>query len=95
MKSKNLTTSKDNIFEDLGFNKSEAENLKIRAELMIIIKRYIEKNKLTQKEAAKRMRVDQPRINKLLKGQIELFTIDSLIQMLAAVGIIMKLKKAA
>jgi predicted XRE-type DNA-binding protein len=88
-------TKKNNVFEDLGFDKAESANLKIRAELMLVIKKYIEKNKLTQLKAANLMGVDQPRISKLLHGQIELFTIDILIQMLERVGVHMVLKKAA
>ena len=87
--------TKKNIFDDLGFDTAEAANLRIRAELMLVIKNYIEKNKLTQLKAAKLMRVDQPRISKLLNGHIELFTIDVLVQMLERVGIHMTLKKAA
>jgi len=95
MKTKKPTSVESNIFEDLGFDKAEAENLKIRSELMMQVKRYIKKNELTQKEAALRLGVDQPKISKLMAGKIELFTIDLLIQMLARVNIRMTLKKAA
>lgn len=96
MKKKSKATLKEgNIFEDLGFDKAEAANLLLRAELMVMVKKYIEKNKLTQSQAAKKMKVDQPRINKLLKGKINLFTIDMLVQMLERVNIQIRLKKAA
>ena len=95
MNTRKITAAEDNIFEDLGFDKAEAENLKIRAELMMQVKRYIKKNNLTQKEAALRFGVDQPRISKLMAGKIELFTIDLLIQMLAKVDIKMILREAA
>jgi len=62
---------------------------------MIMVKQYIEKHSLTQTEAANIMGVDQPRINKLLQGNIELFTIDKLVQMLEHAGIHLILKKAA
>lgn len=32
-----ITLSSDNIFEDLGFNREEAMNLKIRADLMLTL----------------------------------------------------------
>lgn len=86
---------RNNVFEDLGFDPAEAANLKIRSDLMLEIRRYIEKNSLTQKKAAELMGVDQPRISKLLKGKIELFTIDILIQMLERAGIHIVLKRAA
>ena len=42
----------DNVFEDIGFDKEEAANLKVRAILLIEIKEYIRKKGLKQKEAA-------------------------------------------
>ena len=90
-----ITPGDKNIFEELGFDKAEAANLKMRSELMIIVKQYIAENKLTQEEAASLMGVDQPRINKLLRGKINLFTIDALIKMLERVDIHMRLKRVA
>ena len=75
--------TKDNIFNDLGFNEVEAENLKIRAALMRAIEKYIEDNNLTQAAAAKLMGVYQPRVSDLLQGKIDKFTIEVLINLLA------------
>ena len=47
---KNITT--DNIFEDIGFDKQEAANMKVRAELLLEIREYIRKKGLKQKDAA-------------------------------------------
>jgi predicted XRE-type DNA-binding protein len=91
---KNVKSS-GNIFSDIGFNKAEAENLKIRSELMIRIEKYIKDSDLTQVEAANNLGIDQPRLSKLLKGRIDLFTIDRLIEMLTNVEISVKLKIAA
>ncbi|MFC3909451.1 helix-turn-helix domain-containing protein [Legionella dresdenensis] len=71
------------IFDDLGFDEVEAENLKIRAMLMRAIDKYIQDNKLTQITAAKVLGVSQPRISDLIRGQIDKFTIDMLVNMLA------------
>lgn len=79
--SKHIT--KGSIFNDLGFNEAEAENLKIRAALMRAIEKHIENNNLTQAAAAKLMGVYQPRVSDLLKGKIDKFTIDMLVNMLA------------
>jgi predicted XRE-type DNA-binding protein len=46
----------------------------------------MEENKLTQAEAAKRMRTTQPRINDIVQGRIQKCTIDRLVNMLATVG---------
>jgi predicted XRE-type DNA-binding protein len=42
---------------------------------------------LTQAEAAKILRVTQPRVSDLLRGRIDLFSTDSLIDMLARLGV--------
>ena len=52
---------------------------------------------MTQAQAAKRFGVSQPRINDLLRGKIEKFSLDALVNMLAAAGlrVEMRVKKAA
>ena len=45
---KKITPSTGNVFEDLGFPKEEAENLKVRSSLMAIIRAIIEEEGLTQ-----------------------------------------------
>lgn len=84
-----------NVFADMGFPQPEAENLKLRSELMIKIERYIQDHELTQAQAAELFGIDQPRLSKLLKGRIDLFTIDKLISMLSNVDIKVTLKFAA
>jgi predicted XRE-type DNA-binding protein len=79
-----ITESSGNVFEDLEL--PDAENLKLRAQLMIEIEQYIEQHGLTQREAAKRMHTTQPRINDIVQGRIEKCTVDRLVNMLAAVG---------
>lgn len=92
---KKLNKDSNNVFDDLGFDSAEASSLKLRSQLMLAIKQYIKENKLTQAQAAEIMDVDQPRINKLLNGHIELFTIDRLVTMLERTGIRVSLKFAA
>src|SRR5688572_9041949 len=81
-----LTPSTGNVFEDLGFSREEAENLRIRAALMRSLKKIIEDSGLTQAMAAEAFGVTQPRISDLIRGKIELFSIDTLVNMLAAAG---------
>lgn len=81
-----LTRSTGNVFEDLGFPKAEAENLKVRSALMALIRAIIAEEGLTQARAAKLFGVTQPRISDLVRGKIELFSIDALVNMVAASG---------
>jgi predicted XRE-type DNA-binding protein len=82
-----ITPSSDNIFVDLGFGEVEAENLRIRSSLMIQVSKLIEDRHLTQAEAAKLFGVTQLRISSLVRGRIDLFSIDTLVDMLARAGV--------
>ena len=83
---KKKATSK-NVFADLGFGPEEAANLHVRARLMAEIEKYIRTQRLTQKAAATRLGVTQPRVSNLLRGKIDLFSTDALITMLAHAGL--------
>ncbi len=80
------TPAGGNVFADLGFVGEEAENLKIRSILMIQIRKIIERDQLRQVDAAELFGVTQPRISDLVRGKIDEFTIDSLVNMLAHAG---------
>jgi predicted XRE-type DNA-binding protein len=64
----------------------EALNMKLRSELMMQIRQAIEVNGWTQKKAAKKLGVTQPRISDLSRGKIDLFSLDMLVNMLASMG---------
>ena len=81
-----VQASSGNVFNDVGFSVKEALNLTIRAELMIEISKMIEARGLTQVAAAKLLAVSQPRISDLMRGKIERFSVDSLIEMLGHTG---------
>jgi predicted XRE-type DNA-binding protein len=86
-----LTRSSGNVFRDLGFRPQEAEHLLIRADLVIQIERVLKARGLKQTEAAKILHVTQPRVSDLLRGRIELFSTDTLIDMLARLGVRVRL----
>jgi len=74
------------VWDALGFSAQEAANLEARSTLMIQIEKIIVKNAWTQAVAAKRCGVSQPRVNDLLRGKIEKFSIDALVNMAASLG---------
>ncbi len=86
-----------NVFLDVGFPADEAQNLLLRAELMVQVERYVKRSGGTQQMAARSLGVTQPRLNQLLKGRIELFSLDALVNMLAKVGmrVELRVRKAA
>src|SRR6266498_1293298 len=82
-----VTPSSGNVFRDLGFSAEEAEHLLIRADLLIQLQKAIASRSLTQAKAATILRVTQPRVSDLLRGRLDLFSTDTLIDMLARLGI--------
>lgn len=64
-----------------------SSKLKSKADLMIKIRDVIDKKQLSQTEVASMAKVSQPRISDLLKGKIDLFTADSLMDIADAIGI--------
>jgi predicted XRE-type DNA-binding protein len=81
-----IRRSSGNVFRDLGFSREEAENLKIRSDLMIRLSKVIERRRLTQGEAARLFGVSQPRVSDLVRGKIDRFSIDTLVAMLGRAG---------
>ncbi|MCH7974927.1 MAG: XRE family transcriptional regulator [Bacteroidetes bacterium] len=81
-----ITRAKDNIFEDLGFDAEEAANLKVRADLMLDLRKHILDKGWTQEKAAAFFGETQPRISNLMNGDLARFSIDKLIMMLARAG---------
>jgi predicted XRE-type DNA-binding protein len=85
-----ITRSSGNVFRDLGFSQPEAAHLLIRSELMTRLRKVIEARGLKQAEAARMFRVSQPRVSALMKGRIDLFSVDTLIDMLDRAGFTVK-----
>jgi predicted XRE-type DNA-binding protein len=92
-----ISRGSGNVFRDIGFDRDEAENLKLRSELMMRIEDFYEKSGLTQAQAAKVVGLTTPRFNALLKGKITLFSLDALVNIATRAGLRVSLlvKKAA
>ena len=86
-----VSRSSGNVFRDLGFTSEEAEHLKIRSDLMIQLQKLITARGLRQAQAAKILGVTQPRVSDLLRGRIDLFSTDAIIDMLARFGVRVKI----
>ncbi len=90
-----IRAGRANVFEDLGFSAREAENLRVRADLMIAIHQIIQDRRLTQVRAAKVFGVSQPRISDLVRGKLSLFSIDALVEMLGRAGLHVRVQVAS
>ncbi len=78
--------SSGNIFADLGFRPAEAQELLAKSVLIDAIADTLRRRELTQAQAAKLCRTDQPTLSKVLRGRMESVTIDRLASWLTALG---------
>ena len=92
---KKITKSSGNVFVDLGFDPVEAAVLQMRANIMSDLRRYIEKQKLTQAEAAKRLGIAQSRVSDLVRGKWDKFSLEMLIMLEARLGRTIRVEFAA
>jgi predicted XRE-type DNA-binding protein len=92
---KKTTKSSGNIFVDLGFDPAEAAVLQMRTNLMGDLRLYIEKQKLTQTQAAKRLGIAQSRVSDLVRGKWDKFSLEMLITLEARLGRTFRVEFAA
>jgi predicted XRE-type DNA-binding protein len=77
----------DSVWDAIEDTPAEAENMRLRSALMIALKQHIAREGLTQSQAAKVFGVTQPRVSDLIRGKIDLFGLDSLVNMAVAAGL--------
>jgi predicted XRE-type DNA-binding protein len=77
----------DSAWDALENSPAEAANMKARSGLMIAIQETVAGWKLTQAAAAKRLGVTQPRMNDLLRGRIDKFSLDALMILATGAGL--------
>jgi predicted XRE-type DNA-binding protein len=85
------------VWDAIEDTPAQAENMKLRSALMMALRDHIARSGLSQAQAAKAFSVTQPRISDLMRGKIDLFGLDTLVNMAAAAGlhVEMRLLKAA
>jgi predicted XRE-type DNA-binding protein len=90
-----ITKSSGNIFLDLGFPPHEASVMLLRAQLAEALRSWMEREELTQAQAAKRLDITQPRISEIVRGKVELLSLDYLAGLCAKAGLDIGLRLAA
>ncbi len=81
-----------NVWDALEDTPAQAENMKLRSALMMALKDHVAAEGLSQAAAAKVFGVTQPRVSDLMRGKIDLFGLDTLVNMLAAAGLRMEVQ---
>jgi predicted XRE-type DNA-binding protein len=76
----------DSVFDALADTPAEAANMTARADLALAIRERVKAWSLTQEEAAARLGVTRPRLNDLMRGKLDKFSLDALVNIAAAAG---------
>ena len=82
-KTMEITRGSDNVFEDLGFEPKEAEELKQQADLMLDLRQLIREHQWNSKKAATFLGQSTDVIKNLINGEIDEFNIEQLENMIA------------
>lgn len=90
-----IVDSSGNVFIDMGYPPDEAAILKMRADLMADLRKFIKVKKLTQAKAAGILGVSQSRVSDLTRGKWEKFSLEMLITLATRAGMRITLKTAA
>ncbi len=75
----------EDVFDAICDTPEEAENLKLRAVLMGELASRVAG--MSQREAANLLGVTQPRVSELVRGKINFFALDKLVNMAARAGL--------
>jgi predicted XRE-type DNA-binding protein len=79
------------VWDALEDNAADAVNMRARSELMIALRKKVEGWKLNQTQAASRLGLTQPRLNDLMRGRIDKFSLDALINLARPAGLAVRL----
>lgn len=86
------TNSYRSVWDALENTPEDAANMKVRAELLIALQERVHKQKGTQANKAETLGLTQPRLNDLLRGRIDKFSLDALVNIADRAGLQVNLK---
>lgn len=81
-----MFTKVSNVWESSAKTPEEAKSLEFKAQMMIVIRGLIASNGWNQSEAAKHLKITQPRVSNLINGQVSKFSLDTLYEILGLCG---------
>jgi predicted XRE-type DNA-binding protein len=82
----------DSVWDAIESDPAVAANMKARSGLMIEIGQTVKRWRTTQATAAKRLGLTQPRLNDLLRGRIDKFSLDALMTIASKAGLKVKVE---
>jgi predicted XRE-type DNA-binding protein len=85
----------DDVFDALADTPAEAANMKARADLLSLLVTRIQSWDLPQEAAAVRLGITRPRLNDLMRGKLGKFSLDALVNLATAAGLVLEIRVAA
>lgn len=76
----------ESVWDAICDTREEAANLGLRSTLMSAIRERVKSWTVTEGEAAKRLSITRPRLNDLMRGKLEKFSLDALVNIATAAG---------
>lgn len=77
----------DSVWDAICDTREEAEQMKLRSEVMATLERFVKENEMTQAQVADAFGVTQPRVSDLMRRKFDRFSLDSLLSMAARAGL--------
>ena len=90
-----ITRGSGNVFLDLGFPPHEAAVMLLRCEIAEALRKWIDREGLTQAQAAKRLNIVQPRISEIVCNKVDKLSLDYLVGLCVKAGLAVTFKSAA
>ncbi|KGB53352.1 XRE family transcriptional regulator [Sphingopyxis sp. LC81] len=84
----------DNVWDALTDTPAQSANMTARSDLMIALTRHVKAWNLSQEAAASRLGITRPRLNDLLRGKIDKFSLDALVNLVSAAGLHIEMRVA-
>ena len=83
------------VWDAIEDSPEQAASMKARAKLMIALSKKVSSWNISQSQAARRLDITQPRLNDLLRGRIDKFSLDALVGLAGQAGLEVRLRVRA
>jgi predicted XRE-type DNA-binding protein len=80
------------VWDAIEDTPAEAEIMKLRSTLMMALKDLIFSAGLSHNQTADLLGLTQPRVSDLLRGKVDLFSLDTLVNLVVAAGLYVELR---
>jgi predicted XRE-type DNA-binding protein len=80
------------VWDAIEPSAAEAASMKARSDVLMAIRKIVDGWEVTQSDAAKRLDITQPRLNDLLRGRIDKFSLDALVDIASRAGLSVRVK---